>query len=60
MILPGVQQEILVFKVVVIGDKNVGKTSLVNRYTEDKFSDQVDSTIGAYFSSKVIEFNVNS
>jgi len=60
LILPGVQQEILVFKVVVIGDKNVGKTSLVNRYTEDKFSDQVDSTIGAYFSSKVIEFNVNS
>ena len=60
MIFPGVQQDILVFKVVVIGDKNVGKTSLVNRYTEDKFSDQVDSTIGAYFSSKVIEFNVNS
>ena len=58
--MPGVQQDILVFKVVVIGDKNVGKTSLVNRYTEDKFSDQVDSTIGAYFSSKVIEFNVNS
>ena len=44
----------------IIGEKNVGKTSLVNRYTEDKFSNEVDSTIGAYFSSKVIEFNVKS
>lgn len=54
------QQEILSFKVVVIGEKGVGKTSLVNRYTEDKFSPDVDATIGAYFSSKLIDFNVKS
>lgn len=38
-------------KVVIMGDSNVGKTSLINRYSARKFSD-VSSTIGASFFLK--------
>jgi small GTP-binding protein len=39
----------------MIGDKSVGKTSIVKRYTENTFSTGTESTIGAQFTSKVIE-----
>jgi len=42
------------FKVVLVGDKAVGKTSIVKRYVEDTFEPGVDSTIGASFFSKVV------
>ena len=50
----------MTFKVVLIGDSSVGKTSLVNRYIEDKFQEKLDSTIGAQFFSKIIDLNVHS
>ena len=31
----------------MIGDKSVGKTSIVKRYTENTFSNMTESTIGA-------------
>lgn len=40
------------FKVVVLGDKGVGKTSLVLRYMEGYFSDKQQSTVGAFFLTK--------
>ena len=43
------------FKVVIIGEKNVGKTSIVQRYTEDKFSESNDMTLGAQFSTKIVD-----
>lgn len=45
----------LVYKVCVIGDGGVGKTSLVLRYTEKKFTEQYVMTIGSNFAIK----NVN-
>jgi len=36
-------------KLVVVGDTNVGKTSLVNRYVEDTFSDSLGNTVGVDF-----------
>jgi small GTP-binding protein len=33
-------------KVIVIGDSSVGKTSILNRYINDKFSDNLKPTIG--------------
>jgi len=39
----------------MIGDKSVGKTSIVKRYIENTFSIGTESTIGAQFTSKVIE-----
>ena len=36
-------------KIVVLGAKNVGKTSVINRYCNGTFSDKTKSTIGAGF-----------
>lgn len=39
---------------VIIGDKSVGKTSIVKRYIDKSFSMMTESTIGAsYFASIV-------
>ena len=49
------QKDLLTLKIVVIGDKSVGKTSLVRRYTENHFSFMTESTIGTQFASKILE-----
>jgi small GTP-binding protein len=40
------------FKIVLLGDKNVGKTCLVQRFVEGYFSQNCQSTIGAFFLTK--------
>ena len=35
------------YKVVMIGDKSVGKTSIVKRFTDNSFTISTESTIGA-------------
>jgi Ras-related protein Rab-7A len=40
------------FKVVVLGDSGVGKTSLINRYVYQKFSMRYMATIGSDFHAK--------
>jgi small GTP-binding protein len=47
-------------KIVLLGDQNVGKTSIVLRYVEGTFSSDVTSTIGAFFLSKKINVSGNS
>jgi len=44
----------ILFKVVVLGESGVGKTSLLVRYVENKFSIATKSTIGSDFLSKEI------
>lgn len=41
----------LVFKITVIGDSGVGKTSLIKKYTLGSFEEDYISTIGAQFST---------
>lgn len=41
-------------KVVLLGDTGVGKSSLVQRFVTNKFSNYSESTIGASFMSKLI------
>ena len=43
-----------IFKVVVLGDGAVGKTSLVLQFTERKFNDNYIMSIGANFAIKMI------
>eukprot|EP00477_Mikrocytos_mackini_P000034 GAHX01000034.1.p1 GENE.GAHX01000034.1~~GAHX01000034.1.p1 ORF type:complete len:236 (-),score=57.79 GAHX01000034.1:28-735(-) len=45
-----------VIKVVILGDSNTGKTSLMNRFVEDKFKGIYKATIGADFSSRSLTF----
>lgn len=39
-------------KIVILGDSGVGKTSLLNRFSTDKFTGQYKATIGADFCTK--------
>ena len=43
------------FKVVVLGDKGVGKTCLVLRFIEGYFAPKQQSTIGAFFLTKKLQ-----
>lgn len=43
-----------VFKVVVIGDSAVGKSSIVSRYTDDIFVEDMAATIGVDFRVKTV------
>ena len=45
------------FKVILIGENNVGKTSIIIRYTTNTFNPLQLSTIGASFVNKVIKIN---
>lgn len=41
-------------KICLLGDFNVGKTSLIRRFVEDKFSDKYLSTVGVKISRKSV------
>ncbi|SMN22962.1 similar to Saccharomyces cerevisiae YML001W YPT7 Rab family GTPase [Maudiozyma saulgeensis] len=47
-----------ILKVIILGDSGVGKTSLMHRYVNDKYSQQYKATIGADFLTK--EVNIDS
>ena len=46
-----------VFKLILIGDTSVGKTSLLNRFTERSFHHFYNPTIGIDFRVKSIKIN---
>lgn len=43
------------FKVVLVGDTNVGKTSILQRYAKDTFKTDIEPTIGPQFMSRLVE-----
>lgn len=45
------------YKIMVLGEATVGKTSLINRYTNDKFGGRYLCTVGIDFQRKKIEKN---
>jgi len=47
-------------KVVLLGDSAVGKTSLMNRFVQNAFSDSYISTVGAKVSKKVVSIRLGT
>ncbi|KFP56183.1 Ras-related protein Rab-33A, partial [Cariama cristata] len=44
-----------IFKIIVIGDSNVGKTCLTFRFCGGTFPDKTEATIGVDFREKTVE-----
>ena len=51
--------EIKSFKVVLIGDTKVGKSSIANRYVNGLFNEESNEHFGAAYSMKRIEYQGN-
>lgn len=51
------KQQARIFKVIVIGDSNVGKTTLTYRFCQGKFLDKAEATIGVDFRSKTLNID---
>jgi len=47
--------EKVLFKVIFLGDGGVGKSSLINRFVQNTFSNRIKATIGADFSTKTVQ-----
>ena len=45
----------ILIKLMVLGDSNVGKTSFIYRYVDEKFSEKYVSTVGIDFREKTLE-----
>ena len=45
----------LILRVILLGDSNVGKTSLIMRYIKYEFKNSFISTIGVEYDSKIIK-----
>jgi small GTP-binding protein domain len=45
------------YKVIVLGDAGVGKTALLNRYVNERFTQFYRSTVGADFMSKDLRYD---
>lgn len=43
------------YKVVIVGDVSVGKSSLISRLTDNKFKEEYEPSIGVDFASKCIK-----
>lgn len=46
-------------KIVILGHFGVGKTSLIQRFVKDSFSDNYKVTIGVHITKKIVEVNEN-
>lgn len=45
------------FKVIIIGDPTVGKTSFVQRYVQDSFRRDYKGTVGVDFALKILKWS---
>ena len=43
------------YKIVIVGNQGVGKTSLLNRFTQQSFKSTTHTTVGAMFVTKILQ-----
>ena len=48
-----------IFKYIIIGNSGVGKSCIVNRFIQDEYSDEIESTIGVEFGAKIVKLDLN-
>ena len=51
------QNEILKFKLIVVGDQNTGKSCILNRFANEIFEENYQATIGLDFLNKIVNIN---
>lgn len=56
----GIEGERYIFKVILLGDGAVGKTSLIRRFMEGKFKEDYLPTIGSQIYTKIIQEGKNA
>ena len=44
------------FKYIIVGDTNVGKSCILLNYTEGRFKEEHDTTIGVEFGSQIFNY----
>ncbi|XP_076757483.1 ras-related protein Rab-18 [Xylocopa sonorina] len=54
------QEVLTVLKVLMIGESNVGKSSILLRFTEDEFHENMQSTVGMDYRTKQITIDGNT
>lgn len=47
-----INEDVQKFKIIFLGDQSVGKSSILNRFSQDKFEPEYQATIGLDFHSK--------
>ena len=47
----------LEYKIITLGDSGVGKTSIINRFINDIFDEDIDPTLGIKHNFKILEIN---
>jgi len=56
-VLTPIHRSILKYKVIMLGDSNVGKSCLIERFCGHPFPNWMDSTIGVPFNSVTLKVN---
>jgi small GTP-binding protein len=46
----------IIYKVIRVGDSGVGKACLIQRYVNDKYSDDTESTSASTYTYKIVEY----
>ena len=54
------EEDVQHFKIIFLGDQYVGKSSILNRFYQDKFEPDYQATIGLDFHSKNVSINGNT
>ena len=54
------QDVLTVLKLLIIGESNVGKSSIILRFTENEFYENMQSTVGMDYKTKQIEIDGNT